>query len=230
MALFSDGGAQPIGVQNWLPPCSPWPGSCSLSRADGGWCGWRGHLRLGVVLACAVPSLVGSNVARLGELLAGPLLAGMGSARHRWLLALALAAAAVWQVAQPIADLAQGNAPPYAPQTAALVRELRVLHADTARVEAVPQYGHWESQELARSVPLARGWERQVDIERNPLFYSGVLTPAAYYAWLRYNAVRYIAISPRRRIPRRSPKRPPSVRASPGSCRSGTTPSGSYTG
>ena len=142
-----------------------------------------------------MPSLIGSNVARLGELLAGPLLVGMASARHRWLLAIALGGAAVWQVAQPIADLGQGNAPAYAPQTAALVGELRALHADTARVEAVPQYGHWESQELASVVPLARGWERQLDIERNPIFYGGVLTPAAYYSWLQYNAVRYVAIS-----------------------------------
>jgi hypothetical protein len=150
---------------------------------------------LGVLVAVAVPTLIGSNVARLGELLAGPILIGMGSARRRWLLGLALAGALIWQVAQPIADLGQGNAPPYAPQTAALVSELRVLGADTARVEAVPQYGHWEAQELASAVPLARGWERQLDIERNPLFYGGVLTPAKYYAWLRSNAVRFVAIS-----------------------------------
>src|SRR5215469_7578653 len=113
----------------------------------------------GVLLTLAVPSLIGSNVARLGELLVGPLLAGVGSARHRWLLGPALIAAAVWQVAQPAADLAHGSAPPFAPQTAAMVRELGRLRADTARVEAVPQYGHWESQELADAVPLARGWE-----------------------------------------------------------------------
>jgi hypothetical protein len=196
MALLSDGGAQPISFQNWLPSLLAVtavllfiPRRWQLVRAGAVIYG------LGVVVAWLVPSLVGSNVARLGELLAGPLLAGMGSARYRWLLAIALGGAAVWQVAQPIADLAQGNAPPYAPQTAALVRELRVLHADTARVEAVPQYGHWESQELGSVVPLARGWERQVDIERNPLFYGGVLTPAAYYGWLQDNAVRYLAIS-----------------------------------
>ncbi len=196
MALFSDGGYQPLTVQNWLPPLLATAGVILLIPRR-----WR-MLRagaivygLGVLLTLAVPSLIGSNVARLGELLAGPLLAGIGSARHRWLLAIALGGAAVWQVAQPAADLAQGNAPAYAPQTAALVRELEALHADTARVEAVPQYGHWESEELASVVPLARGWERQVDIERNPLFYHGVLTPLAYYAWLRYNAVRYVAIS-----------------------------------
>lgn len=194
MALFSDGGYQPLTVQNWLPPLLVVAGVLLLIPRR--WQMVRSGAvvyGLGVLLTLAVPSLIGSNVARLGELLAGPLVVGIGSARHRWLLAIALSGAAVWQVAQPAADLAQGNAPAYAPQTAALVRELEALHADTARVEAVPQYGHWESQELA--APLARGWERQVDIERNPLFYHGVLTPAAYYDWLRYNAVRYVAIS-----------------------------------
>jgi hypothetical protein len=196
MALFSDGGFQPLGVQNWLPPLLAVaavlllvPRRWQLVRAGTVIYG------LGILLSLAVHSLIGSNVARLGELLAGPLLVGLGSSRHRWLLAVALSGAAVWQIAQPAADLAQGNAPAYAPQTAALVHELEALHADTARVEAVPQYGHWESQELASVVPLARGWERQVDIERNPLFYGGVLTPSAYYDWLRYNAVRYVAIS-----------------------------------
>jgi hypothetical protein len=196
MAAFSDGGFQPLLVQNWLPPLLTVAGVLLVIPRR-----WQlvrtGAIvyGLGVLLALAVPSLVGSNVARLGELLAGPLLIGLGSARHRWLLAIALSAAAVWQAAQPAADLAQGNAPAYAPETAALVRELEALHADTSRVEAVPQYGHWESEELGSVVPLARGWERQVDIERNPLFYGGVLTPSAYYDWLRYNAVRYVAIS-----------------------------------
>ena len=196
MVVFSDGGVQPIGVQNWLPPLLAAAGVLLLVPRR-----WRlvriGAIiyGLGVVVTWALPTPVGSNVGRLGELLVGPVLAGMGSGRHRWLLAAGLVAAAGWQVAQPIADISHGNAVAYAPQTAALVGELRVLHADTARVEAVPQYGHWESQELASTVPLARGWERQVDIERNPLFYSGTLTPEAYYGWLRYNAVRYVAIS-----------------------------------
>jgi hypothetical protein len=196
MAAFSDGGTQPFLTQNWLPPLIAAAGVLLLVPRR--WTMVRAGAvvyGLGVLLALAVPSLIGSNVARLGELLIGPLLVGMGSARHRWLLAPALVAAAVWQVAQPAADLAQGDAPPFAPQTTALVRELGALRADTARVEAVPQYGHWESQELADAVPLARGWERQLDIERNPLFYDGGLTPATYHGWLRYNAVRYVALS-----------------------------------
>jgi hypothetical protein len=231
MAAFSDGGTQPFTMQNWLPPLIAAAGVLLLVPRR--WTMVRvGAVvyGLGVLLTLAVPSLIGSNAARLGELLIGPLLVGMGSpptrrgaawteergtsdegrrclrarrrragntasSRHRWLLGSALIAAAVWQVAQPAADLAQGNAPPFAPQTAALVRELGALRADTARVEAVPQYGHWESEELADVVPLARGWERQLDVERNPLFYDGSLNPATYRDWLQYNAVRYVALS-----------------------------------
>jgi hypothetical protein len=185
MAASSDGGTQPFTMQNWLPPLIAAAGVLLLVPRR--WTMVRvGAVvyGLGVLLTLAVPSLIGSNAARLGELLIGPLLVGLGSPRHRWLLGPALIAAAVWQVAQPAADLAQGNAPPFAPQTAALVRELEALRADTARVEAVPQYGHWESQELADAVPLARGWERQLDVERNPLFYDGSLSPASYRDWL----------------------------------------------
>jgi hypothetical protein len=195
MTFLSDGGVQPISAHNAAASLLAAAGVLLLVPRR-----WRmvriGAIvyGLGVIVVWALPTPVGSNVERLGELLVGPLLAGLASRRHG-LLALGLIAAAAWQIAQPASDLAQGNAPPYAPQTAALVRELRALHADTARVEAVPQYGHWESQQLAETVPLARGWERQADTVRNRLFYAGPLTPSAYYAWLKHNAVRYVAIS-----------------------------------
>jgi hypothetical protein len=45
-------------------------------------------------------------------------------------------------------------------------------------------------------VPLARGWERQLDQMANPIFYgpTAKLTPSSYHAWLRDNAVRWIAL------------------------------------
>ena len=196
MALLSGRGVQPIGAQNAVPSLLAAAGVLLLVPRR--WPMVRiGAIiyGLGVLVVWALPTPVGSNVERLGELLIGPLLAGMASTRPRLLLAAALIAAAGWQVAQPAADLGQGNAQHASPQTSALVGELEGLHADTARLEAVPQYGHWESQQLAMTVPLARGWERQVDTVRNGLFYRRTLTPAAYYRWLRYNAVRYVAIS-----------------------------------
>jgi hypothetical protein len=55
---------------------------------------------------------------------------------------------------------------------------------------------HWEAAYLARSVPLARGWERQLDQKVNPLFYwdDRPLTAGGYHAWLRENAVRWVAL------------------------------------
>ncbi len=191
MALFSDGGIQPVGL-NWLPTLGATVAILLLTPRD-----WR-MVRTGaviygvaVILTCLVHSPVGSNVVRLGQLLIGPLLIGIGTTRKRWLLNVALVLAAAWQVGQPVLDVSHGSGPP----TAALVRQLQALNADTARLEAVPLYGHWESQELASVVPLARGWERQLDVQRNPLFYNETLSPAAYHRWLQENAVRYVALS-----------------------------------
>ena len=82
MVVFSDGGVQPIGVQNWLPPLLAAAGVLLLVPRR-----WRmvriGAIiyGLGVIIAWALPTPVGSNVARLGELLIGPLLVGLGSGR-----------------------------------------------------------------------------------------------------------------------------------------------------
>jgi hypothetical protein len=42
-------------------------------------------------------------------------------------------------------------------------------------------------------VPLARGWDRQVDLSRNALLYAP-LTAATYHTWLIENAVRFVAL------------------------------------
>jgi hypothetical protein len=60
-------------------------------------------------------------------------------------------------------------------------------------VEVVPLADHWESTYVADAVPIARGWLRQVDVERNKLFYDGSLTPRTYLDWLYRNAVDYVA-------------------------------------
>ena len=54
---------------------------------------------------------------------------------------------------------------------------------------------HWEAADLAKVVPLARGWERQLDQKANPIFYDGEpLTASSYHDWLRENAVRWVAL------------------------------------
>lgn len=194
--LFGSGGVQPITILSAGPAAL-----AAVLVAAGAPRSWRvvrvGAViyAIGVVSVLVLPTPVGSNVERLGLLLAGPLLVSMWI-RHRSVLVAGTLVIAAWQIAQPVRDLLSGRPSPASQsQTRSLVRHLRAVHADTARVEAVPQYGHWESAELAAVVPLARGWERQVDTVRNPLFYQGTLTAAAYHAWLRAEAVRYVAIS-----------------------------------
>lgn len=63
------------------------------------------------------------------------------------------------------------------------------------RIEVVPTQRHWEMVYVATELALARGWERQLDIGRNALFYGTELGADAYHRWLRDHAVRYVALA-----------------------------------
>jgi hypothetical protein len=77
-----------------------------------------------------------------------------------------------------------------------LIDELDVLSkGEPLRIEVPPTQHHWESAYLAPTFSLARGWERQLDIAYNRLFYkNGALTPSSYRAWLLANGVSYVAL------------------------------------
>jgi hypothetical protein len=69
-------------------------------------------------------------------------------------------------------------------------------------VEIPPTRDYWEAAYLG-DVPLARGWLRQADIDRNPLFFADIpgaggtgvaLTPASYQTWLAEGAVQFVAV------------------------------------
>lgn len=92
------------------------------------------------------------------------------------------------------ADLIRTPGPSSATLARPLLGELDRLDADRGRVEAVPMFNHWESWGLAPTVELARGWNRQLDAQRDPLFYDGTLTPATYHAWLRTWGVDYVVL------------------------------------
>jgi hypothetical protein len=76
-----------------------------------------------------------------------------------------------------------------------LLQELSVLAPGPIRVEVPPTLEHWEAAFVAPHVSLARGWERQLDIANNNLFYvTGALTPASYLAWLKSNGITWVAL------------------------------------
>jgi hypothetical protein len=142
---------------------------------------------------------MGGNAARLGPLLAAPLLAGVLWEQRRGALLLLAPVLLYWQLVTPIRDLGSiagdpsVNASYYAP----VLTELRRLRAGSPTIVEVPlTKAHWEAAYLAGhdGLSLARGWERQLDTRYAALFYSHALTPAAYRAWLTENRVAYVAL------------------------------------
>jgi hypothetical protein len=166
-------------------------------------------LRIGVLLylAAALVSFVlrtpmGGNISRLGQCFAAPLAACLvWPYRSRLLtsrlLAVAVVPLVVWQWSPAIGSFTRDRSDPsiHAAYFSPLLGFLADHAEPPGRVEIVPTRLHWEAAYVAPSVPLARGWERQLDTVDNPLFYTeGSLTPASYQAWLLNNGVRYVAM------------------------------------
>ncbi|WP_225447969.1 MFS transporter [Streptacidiphilus sp. P02-A3a] len=196
--LFPFAGVDPITV-----PTVVFSGGCAVGVALLLPAHWRA-LRvgavvyaLGIVLTWSFRTPIGGNVQRLALLFGGvavlaALCAGQLRSRRRAVaLLVAFAATAYWTVTANVIGIPAPSAPG---QADGLVAELKLLHADQDRIEAVPMQNHWESWGLVGSAELARGWNRQLDVQRNPLFYNGTLTPASYHAWLRQWAVGYVAL------------------------------------
>ncbi|MEA2373207.1 MAG: hypothetical protein QOH12_3601 [Solirubrobacteraceae bacterium] len=161
------------------------------------------RLRLGLALygACIVAAFVihtpvGGNAVRLVVLFAGPLAAAELWPQRRLALGLLVVPLAYLQLQAPVRDLVVGIADPstsaayYAP----LERFLAAAPGPPFRVEVPFTREHWEAAELAPHFAIARGWERQLDVADNAIFYAPHLASAAYAAWLRTNAIAYVAL------------------------------------
>ncbi|MET8123918.1 hypothetical protein [Micromonospora sp. NPDC005189] len=176
----------------------------------------------GVLAAALVHTPVGLNATRLVTMFALPVLA---AAAHppAWLserlarraarptrarlvggvsLTALLVAVCAWQPPVVPADLRSIGDPTSAPGYHAPLRAFLAGQQLTGRVEVPPTRNYWEAARLGE-VPLARGWLRQADIDRNPLFFTTVpgaagtgvpLTPSTYRAWLAENAVQFVAV------------------------------------
>jgi hypothetical protein len=162
---------------------------------------------LASTLIFLMPNAMGGNAVRLGALFGGPVLAAVLLARRppravpAWvfapLLALAIAGSLYWQLTASVAQIARSvgdpsTTPAYFEPAA---RWLRAHGAEGTRIEVPPTANHWESAYLAPKFELARGWLRQLDTTRDDLFYDEKeLTAATYGAWLRANAITYVAL------------------------------------
>ncbi|MFC5721731.1 MFS transporter [Streptomyces gamaensis] len=208
--LFPFSGRQPMAfVSAILPLLSGLFGVFLVPKA------WRtvrtvsALYTLGVLLVWLIPSQIGTNISRLGMIIGGVVLVAalcelpLPRVRElltkglRWTLTLgAVVTITAWQLANTIGDIKHTTpAAAWARELAPLVDRLQHLDAARGRVEVVPARSHREASALAPYVNLARGWNRQADRERNPLFYEeGRLTPSSYRAWLDRWAVHYVVL------------------------------------
>jgi hypothetical protein len=153
---------------------------------------------LAMVASFALATPMGGNVVRLGALFAGPMLAALVWRSNRRALALLALPLVYWQWVAPVDDWARANddASVHERYYDGLLRVLATRRGGPFRVEIPFTDNHRESRWVAPHVPLARGWERQVDRDRNALFYDGrPITAQRYRRWLDDNAVRFVALA-----------------------------------
>ncbi|MET9187224.1 hypothetical protein ABZX63_18450 [Streptomyces tendae] len=167
---------------------------------------WSGAVyAFGTVLTYLIASPVGTNVERFAELFAPAVLLaalltappGLTAARSRrlvsGLLAVAVVYSAGWVGKKTADDLKVSTVvPAWAAETDGVVDALKGLGADRTRVEVVPARNHREATLLAPHVNLARGWNRQLDVERGRIFYDGTFSAATYRQWLDRWAVGFV--------------------------------------
>jgi hypothetical protein len=191
-------------------------GAYVVPSAVGGNVDRLGALFAGPLLVCA---LAGVRSAGSGDALAGadgaraPRAPADGAQAHRtaarqawggrtWALIALAPLLLYWQLRAPLSDYASAASDAAAPSSyyAPLLAELRRLNVGygtkPARVEVVPTRNHMEARWVADRVSIARGWERQLDIARNGVFYArdNALDASHYRAWLAQNAISYVAL------------------------------------
>ncbi len=161
---------------------------------------WAAGLLYLLVLvgAFVVPSPFGQNALRLG-VLAGPSVLILAHRKRAPVFALAVVGVGLLylQWLPAVRAVAEAHGDPstrLAFQAEARDFLTRVVKPGE-RVEVPMTVNHWEASDLAKVVPLARGWERQLDQKANPIFYDGeTVTASRYHEWLRENAVRWVAL------------------------------------
>ncbi|MBU2670649.1 hypothetical protein KOI35_44830 [Actinoplanes bogorensis] len=161
----------------------------------------------GVLAAALVHTPVGLNATRLAVMFTLPLLAAYATFPRStrtptWGVVLLVAAAGWWQPAVVTADVRDIGNPTADPAYFRPLRDRLAQERLTGRVEIPATRAYWEAAHMG-DVPLARGWLRQADIDRNPLFFEHIpgargtgvaLTADSYRAWLDELAVQFVAV------------------------------------
>jgi hypothetical protein len=202
-ALFPEGGWEPFAASSVLATLAvtlafvcALPREERLLRAGG-------LLYAPVTLLSLIHAPMGSNVERYAVLFAAPMLL-CGLARSGWsaprrplaLVVVSLCGVLVWTVWGPVRQTVQVlHDPSTAPSFYLPLRRFLATRVHVpVRIEVPFTRSHWDAALLAPYVPLARGWERQLDKRYNASIEADPLAPAVYREWLARNAISYVAL------------------------------------
>lgn len=160
-------------------------------------------LRAGLITyaAAAVPLFLianplGGMFGRVAEGFAPAIVLALGAARGRKWLAVLAVPLLVWQVSPALAVVRAGPSDPSSnPAYFQPLLDLLSRAHGVGRLEIPFTLNHWEAAYAAAHVPLARGWERQLDMAVNPIFYNKrPFTAAEYHAWLNDWGIEWVAL------------------------------------
>jgi hypothetical protein len=122
---------------------------------------------------------VGTTANRLPELFAAPIIVALAAVP---LVAVIAATARVVLLLPPVSitDVRERGDPALSAEFYAPLLDQLVARGVAGPIEVVPTLRRGEAAAVAPVVPIARGWSRQVDIGRNPIFYDGTLNADTY--------------------------------------------------
>jgi hypothetical protein len=160
------------------------------------------------IAVAVVANPIGGNIVRLAQLAALPMLWHLLPRLHiprlpiprlpisrRVLVGTLVLLAASWPAIPSLSSIGRGATDPS--QSAAfytgLLRFLRTQDPARGRLEVVFTREHWEALWVAQAFPIARGWERQTDLQVNQTLYHP-LTATTYRSWLDNHAVALVAL------------------------------------
>jgi len=158
------------------------------------------RLSAGLAALVSIPLFVvanplGGNMTRIVVFFVAPVLAAATWRRRRTLVVAASVPLALWLVLPGVAAAEHlGDPAADAEYYTAVTDYITQAGGAPGRVEVPFTAGHWEVDYIASEVPIARGWERQVDMDRNEVLYDDDLSSAEYKRWIDEHAVRWIAL------------------------------------
>ncbi len=197
--VFPTGGSQPFPAWEFGPITVATVLLFRLSPKDAK--GLRttvGIYLLMLIGAFILATPVGSNAERPGQLAGTAAVAAavIAGGNRRW-LAWVFVALLTLQWVPPIQDLVRQwdqrstEAAFYRP----LIEQVqsRDSGAPPGRLEIVWTMNHWEDEFVAAKIPLARGWERQLDRRFNSSVNGDHVSPEAFRSWIDGLGVRWVA-------------------------------------